>query len=61
MVGAVRWLSGALAAALYDIVHGDADMAFIINTLSIEDQQDLGGFVRDAEIGCDFIGYGPVV
>jgi hypothetical protein len=36
-------------------------MTFIINTLSIEDQQDLGRFVSDAEISCDLIGYRPVV
>jgi len=36
-------------------------MAFVIYAFSVEDQQDLGRFVSDAEISCDLIGYGPVV
>ena len=57
----VRWRSGARAAAFYNIVHGDAYMAFVIDAFSVEDQQDLGRFVLDAEISCDLIGYRPVV
>jgi len=45
---------------LQDAFHGDADMAFIIDTFSVADHQDLGGFMPDVEDLGYAIGYGAV-
>ena len=45
---------------LYDIVHGDAGMAFIVYTLSVADKEYLGGFVFYKEIFHYLIGQGAV-
>jgi hypothetical protein len=45
---------------LYDIVHGDAGMAFVVHALSVADKEDLGGFMLYKEIFHYFIGQGPV-
>ena len=45
---------------LYDIVHADAGMAFVVYTLSVPDEEYLGGFVLHKEIFHYLIGQGPV-
>lgn len=49
-----------LPRSVDNLVHCDAHMAFLVDTFSVPDEQDLRGFVVDAEGVGYFIGYRPV-
>ncbi len=49
-----------LGCLLQDIIHADAQMALVIDTFSITDDQDLGRLVMDAEAFSYLIGNGAV-
>src|SRR5258708_6622078 len=49
-----------LRSSLYDVIHGDPHVAFVIDAFSIADEQYLGGFVFYEEHFDDPVGDGPV-
>src|SRR5215475_1858400 len=51
---------GWLCCSVYDFIHRDSHMAFIVDAFTVADQQDLGRFVLYEEGFGDPVGNGPV-